>query len=125
ACDKVDVLAGVQGLIRLDVAVGTDEGDLKTWMRFLDLADEFYVAIETNRRGEKDQKFVLFADFDGLLPVNLVRRGVQQTAARDHTGGIREPHGIPVGIEFAGRGPTRARAAVEILETRRIQQQRL
>ncbi len=120
AHDEVNVFAGVQGLIRLDVAVRTDKGNFQGRVSFLDFAQELDVAVEANSRGEQNQEFIVLANVDGLLPIDFVRGSVQQTAAGDHPGGIREPYGVPVGLNLARRGPPRTSPAVEILETRRV-----
>ena len=58
--------AGVQRFVGLDVAVRADEGDFEARVGFLDLADELDVGIEADGGGEENEKFVVFADFDGL-----------------------------------------------------------
>src|SRR5438552_365255 len=70
---KIDVRAGIQRLIGLDVSVRADESNLHARVGFLDFADELDVALKTNRGREKDQKFVVLADLDGLLPIDFVR----------------------------------------------------
>ncbi len=120
ARDEVDVFAGGQRCVGLDVAVRADESDLHARIGFFNFAEKLDVGIEADRRGEEDEEFVVFADFDGLAPVDFGGRGVNEAAAGNHAGGIGEPNGIPVGLDFASRGPARACAAVEIFEARRI-----
>ncbi len=69
---------------------------------------------------KRTRNFVVFADFDRLAPVDFVGRGVDDSAAGNQAGGIGEPNGIPIRFDLAGCGPTRACAAVEIFEARRI-----
>src|SRR6266853_1813059 len=122
---KFDVFAGIQCFVGLDVAVGADKGDLEARIGFLDLADQLDVALETDGGSEQHQEFVVFADFNGLLPIDLGRASVHQAAARNHAGRVGQPNGIPIGFDLARRGPPRTRSAIEILKTRRIQQQSL
>src|ERR1700730_4221500 len=120
---KLDVLAGVQRFVRFDVAVGTYEGDLEAWIRFLDLANQLDVALEADRGSKQHKEFVVLADFNGLLPIDFGRRSVEQAAARDHTRRVGEPNGIPIGFNFAGSRPPRNGSAVKILKAWRIQKQ--
>src|SRR5712672_155209 len=122
---KFDVFAGIQGFVGLDVPMGADKGDLEAGIRFLNLADQLDVALEAHCGGEQDKEFVLFADFDGLLPIHLGRAGVQKAASGDHARRVGQPNGIPIRFNLARRGPPRTRSAIEILKTRRIQQQSL
>src|SRR5467141_3003884 len=120
---KIDVRAGIQRLIGLYMAMWSDESDLQARVGFLDFPDKLDVAFQTNGGREEDQKFVVFTDLDGLLPIDFVRRGVQQPATRDHPRGVRQPNRVPVGFNLTCCRPTRTRTTVEILETRRIHQQ--
>jgi len=58
------------------------------------------------------------------LPVHLVWRSIQQPASGNHPRRVGQPHGIPIRLNLARRGPARASSAVEILKARRIHQQR-
>ena len=120
--DEIDVFAGVQRLFRLVVTVGTHEGDFEVRLRLLDLANQLDVASEAHGGGEEDQKFVVFRNFNRLLPIHLMRRGVEKTAAGEHSSGIGEPDRVPVGLYLTGRGPPRAGSAVEVFEAGWIQQ---
>ena len=120
ARDEVDVLGGVEGFVGLDVAVRADEGDLHARIGFFNFAEKLDVGIEADGGGEENEELVVFADLDRLAPVDFVGRGVDEAAAGDHAGGIGEPNGIPVGLDFAGGGPARACATVEIFEARRV-----
>src|SRR6267142_876102 len=83
AHEKINIFARRQSFIRTDMSVWTNERDLDPRMNFFDLADELQVAMESNRGRIKNQEFVALADFNGLLPIHLVRRSVQQPAARN------------------------------------------
>ena len=80
---KIDVLARHQCLVRLDVPVRPDERNLQPWIALFDLANQLDVTIESNGRGVQHQKLVVLADLNGLLPVHLVRRRIQQPASRN------------------------------------------
>src|ERR1700722_3570867 len=120
AGDKIDIFAGRQCFIGLDVAMRPNEGNLHTGIGFFNLANELDVALESHGGGKQNEEFVVFANLHGLLPVDLVRRGVEQTTSRNHSSWIGEPNGIPIRFDLAGCGPTRTCAAVEILKTRRV-----
>src|SRR3981189_2283445 len=118
---KIDVRAGIQRLIGLDVSGWPDESNLHAWVDFLDFPDELDVTLQTDRGCEESQKLVIFADLDCLLPIDFVRRRVQQPATGDHSRGVCQPNRVPVRFNLARCRPTRTRTAVEILKTRRIQ----
>src|ERR1700682_1960743 len=107
------------------MSVRANECNFQTGVRFFDFADEFNVACEPHGGGEQNEELILFADLDGLLPIDLGRRGVKQAAARNHAGGAGQPNRVPVGLDLAGCGPPRNSTAVEILKAWRIQQQSL
>jgi hypothetical protein len=50
-----------------------------------------------------------------------VRRGVDDFAIGQHTGGIAEPHWIPVRLDLARGRPTGASSAVKSFKRRRIE----
>ena len=54
ARDEVDVFAGIQRLVGLDVSVGSDKSDLHAGIGFFDLANELQVALQTHGRGEQN-----------------------------------------------------------------------
>src|ERR1700675_1046318 len=94
ARDKIDVFAGHQGFIGLDVTMRSDEGNLHAGIGFFNLSNELYVALESHCGGEQNQKFVVLANLNGLLPIDLVRRGIEQTTSGNHAGGISKPNGL-------------------------------
>src|ERR1700693_680997 len=73
ASDKIDVRTGVQRFIGLDVSMRADERDFQGWVCFFDLTEKLYVAFESDCRRVEHEELVVLADFDGLLPVHLVR----------------------------------------------------
>src|ERR1700730_1588798 len=107
------------------MSVRANEGNFQAGVRFFDLADELNIACEPYGRGEQNEKFIIFANLNGLLPIDFGRRGVKQAAARNHSGGVGQPNRVPVGLDLAGCGPPRTSSAVEIFKARRIQQQSL
>src|SRR6266850_1573434 len=50
---KLDVFAGIQGFVGLDVPMGADKSDLETGIGFLNLADQLDVALEADCGGEQ------------------------------------------------------------------------
>ena len=125
ADDEIDVQTAVQCLFGLDVPVRTNKCHSQRWVGFLDFAEQLDITVKTDGRSEEDQELVVFANLNGLVPVNFMRRGIEQAAAGDHSSRIAEPDGIPVRFNLARRGPPRTGPTVEILEARGIQEQRL
>src|SRR5215813_335629 len=123
--NEVNVFAGIQSFVRTNVTMRANESNLDTGIRFLDLADQLNVAVKSNGGRVKNQKFVALADFDCLLPVDLMWRGVQQPAPGNQSCRIGQPNRIPIGLNLARRGPPRTGPAVEVLKARRIHQQSL
>src|ERR1700676_442552 len=80
---EIDVHAGVKGFVRPDVTVRANEGNFQGGIGFLDFAKQLHVAVEADGGGIENQEFIVFADVHGLLPVDLVRGGIKQTAAGD------------------------------------------
>ena len=80
------------------------------------------VARPADGAGEEDQEFVVLAESRSTLrPGDVVRVGVEQARALQHAGRIGEPDRVPVGLDFAGGGPARAGATIEILKGRRVE----
>src|SRR5256884_3047112 len=77
------------------------------------------------RGREEDQKLIVFADLDCLLPIDFVRRCIEQPAPGDHSRRVRQPNRVPVGFNLARGRPARTRTAVEVFKTWRIQKQGL
>src|SRR5690242_3872253 len=121
----IDVITSFLPLIWLDVPMRANKSNLHPRIHFFNLANQFDVALKTNRRGKQNQELIVFADFHRLLPVHFVRRSVEQPAPGDHPGRIGQPNRIPIRFNLSRRGPPRTGPAVEILETRRVQQQSL
>src|SRR5690349_289662 len=101
------------------------ESNLQSGIFFFDFADQLDVAVESNRGGIQDQKLIVFANLNSLLPVNLVRGSIQQPAPGNHPRRIRQPNRIPIRLNLSRRGPPRTRSAVKILKTWRVQQNSL
>jgi len=125
AADEVEGAALVQGLVRGGGHRRPDEGDLDGRIGSLDGLGETLIAFPANGRGEEYEEFVAFADLDGLGGADVVRRSVEQVRAFEQTGGIGEPDGIPVRLDFAGSGPTGTGATIEVLEGGRIEEEGL
>src|SRR5690348_820089 len=125
AHNKVDVITGHQTLIGLHLHRRSHKGNPETGLHLFHPASKLDVVLKTDSGREKNYKFVVLCDFDGLLRSDFVRRSIQQAAAGQHSRGIGEPHGVPVRLNLARSGPPRTCATIKLLETRRIQQQRL
>src|SRR5208282_556466 len=106
------------------MAVGPDKCHLERGIGFLDLAQKLDVAGKPDRGSKQDEEFVVLANLDSLPPVDPMRRGVHQPATGNQSGRIRQPDGVPVGLNLARRRPARTCPAVEVLKTWRVQQHR-
>ena len=104
---------------------GADEGDLDGGIGLLDDFGHLLVAVPAHGAGEEDEELVVLQDADDVLPAEVVGRSVDQARSLQHSGGIGEPDGIPVGLDLAGGGPAAAGATVKLFKGRRIQEQRL
>ena len=102
---KINVFAGHHRFVRLDVPVRPHERNLHARVGFFDLADEPDVALEANRGSEENQKLIVLANLDGLLPIDFVGRSIEQPAAGNHPGRIRQPNWIPIRLNLTRRGP--------------------
>ena len=80
---EVNVFAGVQRFVGLDMAVRPDKGHLEGGIAFLDFAQKLDVAGKPDGGSKQDEEFVILADFDSLPPVNAMRRGIHQPATRN------------------------------------------
>src|SRR5438132_1487019 len=85
--------------------VGPHERNLHARVGFFDLADEPDVALEANRGSEENQKLIVLANLNGLLPIDFVGRSIEQPAAGNHPGRIRQPNWIPIRLNLTRRGP--------------------
>src|SRR5262245_37670432 len=125
ADDEIDVAARCQTGVRLQLNVGTDEGDLQIRMNLFHAADQPQVALKSRGRGEEHDEVVVAGDLDRLRHSYFVRRGIEHATVGKHAGRIGEPDGIPVRLDLASRWPARARAAVVALEAGWVQEERL
>jgi hypothetical protein len=119
---EIDCRSVAQRLLGQGADMRADEGDLEPGVGGLDRRRKFAVTAESRGGSEQYQEFILLADRDRFLGAHVMRRSVEQAGAFQHAGRIGQPDGIPVGFDFAGGGPTRAGASIEIFEGRRIQQ---
>ena len=125
AADEVDGGALVERAVGVGGDRGADEADLHGGVGALDGFGQSVVAVPADGRGEEDEELVALGDLDGLVGGDVVRRGVEELRAFEHAGGIGEPDGVPVRLDFADCGPARACAAVEVFKGGRVQEQRL
>src|SRR5579875_4226763 len=123
AADEVDRFALVESAVGISGNRRPDEADLDGWVRRLNSAGEPVVAGPADGRGEEHKELKALGRLDDLGGRDVVRRRVQQLRALEHSGGISEPDGVPVGLDFAGGRPARTCATVEVLKRGRIQKQ--
>ncbi len=121
AHDEIQRRAFLERRFRQRGNVRADEGDFQLRIGCLHGSGQLDVPLKSRRAGEEHQKLELFADLDGLGGIHLVRRGVQQTRALQHSGRVGEPYRIPVRLDFAGGWPARTGATIIVLERRGIE----
>src|SRR6516165_3146254 len=88
ANDKIDVLAGIQRFVRLDVAVRSNESHFQRGIAFLDFPQQLDIAVKTHGGGKQHEELVVLADLYGLLPVDFMWGSVKQPAARNQPGRV-------------------------------------
>ena len=120
---EIDGRGAAQGLFRLGGDGRPDEGHLQLGVRVLHHPGYFRVHVEAGSGGEQHEQFEILGHLDGLRDGDLVRRRVHHFAVGEHAGGIAQPYGIPVGLDFARGRPAGAGAAIEPFKRRRIQKQ--
>ena len=112
-----------QRLLGQHADVRSDEGDLDVRIAVFDGLGDADIAGKSRRAGEQHEQFVVLAGADRFFRRDVVRRGVQQARALQHSGRIGEPDRIPVRFNLTRSGPARTGAPIEILKRRRIQEQ--
>ncbi len=125
AADEVDGGALVEGAVGVGGDGRADEGDLDGGVGLLDGLGEGVVAGPADGGGEEHQELVALGDLDGLVRGDVVRGRVEEARAFQQAGGIGEPDGVPVGLDFADSGPAGACAAIEVFKGGRIEEQGL
>src|SRR6202050_2548851 len=118
ADDEINVRARQQAFGRCDLNLGTDEANLEAWLLVFHCAGHAQIAKETYGGSEQNHEFVVLCDAANFFRCNVVRRPVQQTAPFEHSCRLSQPNWIPVRLNFACGGPTRARAAIELFKAR-------
>ena len=123
ATNEVDGLAFVQRFVWSGGHRRSNEGDLQFGIRRFHGECQLLISLPARSAGEQHQKFVLFADVDGFIRGDVMRRRVQQTRALQHPRRISEPNRVPVRFNFSSSRPARTSAAVKVLERGRVQEQ--
>ena len=117
---EIDGLVQVERLIRLGGDGRSDEGDLQFRVDVLHHLRHFDVDVKAGSGGVEDQQFEILAHLDGLFDGDFVGRRVDDFAIGQHAGGIAEPDGIPIRLDFARSRPARTGATIETFKGRRI-----
>ncbi len=120
AANEVDNGAFVQRLVRSSGNRGPNERDLDRWVRALDCFREPLIALPSNGAGEENEELEFLGDLDGFVSRDVMRRRVEQLGTLQHSGGIGQPDGVPVGFDFAGCGPAGTGATVKVLKGGRV-----
>ncbi len=120
AADKIDLRTVAQRFFRKHADVRTDKRNLDVGIFLLNRPRQTNIAGESGSRREQHKELIVLGDLDSLLARNMVRRRVKQPRALQHSSRIRQPHRVPVTLNFAGGGPTGACASVEVFKRRGI-----
>src|SRR5208282_3216444 len=116
AADYIHHFRFHQRLFGQHADVGSDESDLDARVAVFDGFSDADVAGEARSAGEQYEQFVVLAGADRLFRRDVVRWGVEQARAFEHSSGIGEPDGIPVRFNLTRSGPARACTPIEILK---------
>ena len=123
AADEIHDAVFAQGLFRQDGNVRPDKSDLDIGVLRLELAGALHVVGEAGRTGVHHDEFVIFGDFENVVLCLTVRRGVNELAARNERGGLREPGRKPVRGNFSLGLVARTGAAIKSVERGRTEEQ--
>src|SRR3989441_4827520 len=124
ACDEVDRLGRLEGLVRGRGRVAAHEGNHTVRVFRLNHLGGAHVQLERGGAGMQDNEVVRFGDRHGLALVQLFRWGIQHPAVFDHPGRVAQPGRVPEGLHLAGGLITRACAAIKIIVRGGVQEQR-
>ncbi len=122
AADEVDGLARAQRAARIDRGLGADHADHHIRLALLQFLGELGVGGERGRAGVDDDQFIVSGDIQRLLHGQAVGRCVEHPAARHQRGGLRQPGRVPERLDLALGLIARARAAVEAVEGRGLEE---
>ena len=125
ARDEIDRRALRQAFLRLHRHLGADEADLQRRVRILQRRRHLHVGGERRRRGVDHAQLVIPRLARHRIEADARRRCIDQLAARHQRGRLRQPGRIPERADLPPRLIARAGAAVETVERRRMQEQRL
>jgi len=123
AADEVERARRFEAFPRLDRDLGADEADLELRVRVLHRLRDLHVVGKGRRRGVHHHELVFLRQRQHIAEAQPGRGRVDKAAALDQRRRLRKPGRKPERADFAPRLITRARAAVETFERRRLQEQ--
>ena len=100
-----------------------DKGDLDVRVDVLDPLHQPDISGKPGSARVEDQELVITSDLDRVFCGDVVGWGIEKARTLQHSGRVSQPDGVPVGLNLAGRGPTRTRPAIEVLKRWWIQKQ--
>src|SRR5579862_3629607 len=124
ARDEIDRGAVLQRAFRVDRDLGADQAGLEVRIRLFQRLDHLHVRFERRHGGVRDDEVEILRLRHDLTQRCLVRRRVDQLGVLDQGGGLRQPGRIPEALDLALGLVARARAAVEAVERRCLQEKR-
>lgn len=102
------------------------KGNFQRRVQFLHSLSDFHVNGKTYVRSEQDDEIIIFGNLRGFFWADVMRPSVKQarltTEVSNHRCRVSQPNRIPITFYFACRRPARTRAAIKLLERRRIEQ---
>ena len=106
AANEIDGRTIPQRLLWKHADMRPNKGNPDPRVSFFYRLGELDITGEPRCTGEQHQELVPFRDVDCFLRRDVVRRSVQKPGSLQHSRRISQPHGIPVGLNFAGSWPT-------------------
>ena len=122
---EVDALGGLERSFGQNGDVGAHEADHEPRVRVLERLRGAHVRPERGGARVEDGEFVVRGHRQHVVEREPRRRRVHQLAALDHRRRMRQPGGKPEGADLAPRLVASPGAAVEPLERRGIEEERL
>src|ERR1700691_5006835 len=109
---EIDLSAILERPFRQHADVRSDKGNLDLGIDLPDLLDQPNVAGEARSAGKQNEKLVIPGNFNGLFRRHVMRRGIEQSSAFEHSGRVSKPDRVPITFNFASGRPTRTGTSV-------------
>ena len=102
-----------------------DGGASSRWPATREIESYWYPVWLTYPAGMLEGSRLLDAPPHHIRPFQMVWRSIHQARTLQHSGGIRQPDRVPIGLDLTGCRPAAAGATVKLFKGGRVQEQRL